>query len=258
MTESASTRPCGWLPDPDLTHGAIGQSVAAAGVDFDAIDLPDTGGVPRPEWDPRQIGQSCTGHTLAEQGYGLTGIKYSPYHSYHWGLVHDIGPNESDLVDAGVSVSSVLASGREHGLALWDKWNPASPGFSVLNRPPALARISAQRANLDLVRIFASGGEAASESVCTALYRGWPVGVVVKVDESFDAAGEDGVVGPERGRVRGMHMITAWSYTTTMDGYRSVRCLCHWGPGFGHRGGVYLHPSRIRSSPYLCYARGVS
>lgn len=251
-------RPCGYLLDTPDPPERVTEDVLLGAADLVGT-IPHFASIPQPEWITQQRGPSCTGHYWAEAVYGMTGEKQSPYLPFYYGLMHDFSGNEAaiDVAD-GVSMRSTIDAAKVHGSCKWDLWNPSSPGFKPIARPPALARLDAQRHNVDSVRIYASGGNAPVEAVCAAIAAGRPVGIVVRVDKEFDRP-ISGYVAPDGGgTARGSHIITGWSYRTLENGERRVRALVHWGKGFGTNGGVELDPDRILKSPFLCYPRQIS
>lgn len=197
--------------------------------------------------------ESCTAHLGVGAIYGLTGVVCSPYVAWWAGRVIDAGSEE--IGNVGVSLHGFVRALREHGAPVWPAWNPESPGFSYNVRPPAMARLGAQRRNLDIVPIYATGSGAVTAMV-DALAQGLPGGVVVEVDRGYENPGADGVVGPESGSSRGLHAVSVWRWRT-VAGRVQFLSPGSWGRGYAVDGCVWLDESRIAHSPFAGFSRGV-
>lgn len=247
--------PTGWLPDPPPTAELLG---AGSGYVRELLgaSLGDEGGLERAPWILSQEGESCTGHFGAQAIYGLTGEQASPYLPWFFARVHD--HRTEDVPDTGCSVAAFTRALQEHGACSYEHWHPLHPDFALtgkLAKPPGLARVEAQKRNLDLLPLYGSGSEVV-HGVCAALDRGQPVGIVVGVNEQFRNAGV--AIGPRERGVRANHIVTGWRYRVRGDGSREVLVVNSWGYGWGSSGCTWLHESWIAAAEFLCAARGVS
>lgn len=249
------TLPCptGWLPDPPQEGPVLGGDLLR-----ELLQDPETadGGVDVGPWSLNQRGESCTGHFGAQSIYALTGRKCSPYLPWYFARVRDHGA--TSVPDTGCSVAAFTRALRMHGACSWDLWNPGTPGFSTTGeaaRPPAAARVDAQRANLDIVPLYGSGSEVV-QAVAAALDRGWPVGVVVHVDEAFSKAG--GRLDALQRDAPANHIVTAFRHRLREDGAREFLLVNSWSASWGENGCTWAHESWIAASSYLPVARGVS
>jgi hypothetical protein len=247
----------GWVgglePTPELVRASAAHLEIALG---GALVRGLEGGLERDPWVQTQgHEESCAPRMGIGHIYGLTGIKCSPYIPWWAARVSDAG--SEDISNVGVSTHSFVRALREHGACDWEKWNSSSPGFDMNKKPPALARIGAQKHNLDMVPIYAFGTDAI-EAACEALDHQFPVGVVVNVDDAYSIPGFGGVVGPERGKLKGQHGVTVWRYRTADSGRREFLSPGSWGTNFGDHGLTWLDESRIANTVFLCFSQGVS
>jgi hypothetical protein len=239
-------RGTGWVEEPIDAIGAVDEDPI--------LDLlPNSGGVTREPWilDQGQT-NSCTGHNGVQLVYGLTGDRCSPWFPWFFGRMHD--GEKLPPRNVGVRSSSMLRALRNHGTVLHEHWCDGVPGFRTNKLPPGLLRQRAQKHNVDVAAINASGG-ALVDRIVNALAQGLPCGLVVRVDEAFERAREN-VVGRESGSIRGLHIITPWRFV--MDGGYVISCVNSWGRGHGDSGIVHLSAERVAQAPFACIAKGVS
>ncbi len=219
----------------DLRFGAVQDRISS---------LNDQGGFDSDEWALWQDGESCTGHMLTRAGFWMTGIKFSPYQPWYWGRVRDLGPD--NVFNIGVSPRSMSAAVSKHGMCRWEAYNPKSPGYDRNGKPPGMARMQAQDADVKLRPIFSSG-DRLCERLADSLERKRAVGLVVVVDEAYkNPDGE--LVGPPSGS-GGLHIVGCDQYRKDSDGRIWLREEGSWGI---RRGRKWLHPDRVGRSVWAC------
>lgn len=241
----------GWVPERPIRRVA-GKVATAAKIG--ALIHADSGGVARAPfiWDQRGD-NSCTGHNGAAMLYGLTGELVSPEMLWTMGRLCD-GATVETLSNTGVRSSAMLRAFRKHGSCHRDDWHRGMPEYQRDMLPPALCRIQAQRWNLTVDPIYATGQRLVA-LIIDALAKGLPCGLVVEVDRGFDAARGMSPVGPESGASRGKHIITPWKFVRDGGAYM-IGCANSWGVGHGDRGVVWLSQERVGQSPFACIAKG--
>jgi hypothetical protein len=238
-------RPTGWIPE------RLGSPLLAAH-DLGPIgSFGDEGGFDAEPWILDQVGESCTGHVAAQWDYLLTGERGSPYFPWYWGRVWDSGP---DMVfNVGVSLGAMRKAFEAHGVCPWEQWNPKTPGFERDGVPPALARMRAQKRNLDCTVLYDSG-RALAERVASELDRQRPCGFVVVVDEAFSSYRE-GVLGVATGG-GGFHILAIDRYRVR-SGRIELRGVNSWGQ-WGEGGLCWVSEERLAQSPAVVSCRGVA
>lgn len=247
----------GWISGLVETPELVAASAAHVEIALGSAPVrPLEGGIDLDPWVLDQGNEeSCVPQMAIGHIYGLTGRKCSPYVLWWAARVVD-GGDPKKLRNVGVSVRALLRALRDHGACAWETL-PPHEGYDFNSEPPAFARIAAQKNNLDVVPIWADGTDAI-EAACEALDQKLPVGVVVNVDDAYSTPGFGGVVGLERGDVRGQHGVTAWRYRTADTGRREFLSPGSWGTTFGDGGLTWLDESRIAHTPFLWFSRGVS
>jgi hypothetical protein len=249
------TRGAGWVSGLERTRDLVAASDAHLRGARELIGgIAPEGGLTRELWNQDQASEeSCAPRYGCSAIYGLTGVKCAPYVPWWAARVADGG---EPVANVGVSVQAFVRSLSEHGAALEGEWDSSVPGFDPNARPSALARLAAQRRNLDIVPIFASGQDAVT-AMAAALAQGLPGGLVVGLDDGYTRPATTGVVGPESGSTDRKHMVALWRYRV-VAGRIQFLSPGTWGPSFGVHGAVWLDEDRVARSDFACFARSVS
>lgn len=254
MNTGAGMRGFGWVPEPArkrvtgrVASVAMGTARKVLGA---TLLLPERGEVSRDPWILDQGStESCTGHHGAQEIYGLTGFHASPWFVWYYGRARDGGA----MSNRGVSSSSTTAALRKHGACATSEWRPGVEGFGYNVAPPGYLDVDAQRFNVDVSAVYVNRVEL----IVDAITRGYVPGVSVHVDRAFlDARGTE-PLGPESGEIFGRHIITPWAFRVVRGEY-AIGCVNSWGRDHGDGGIVWLSAARVRQSPFVCIARGVS
>jgi hypothetical protein len=247
------THPKGWRDDAPEALALISERFGA--------EIPnDEGAVPRELWDLFQLANSCASHGFTQSEYALTGEKNSPY-TMHWDALAEEHPYiaadpNGIMPDEGLSVTQILAAARNSGPCRWDLWNPSSPGFSPLKRPPGLARIDTQGHNFDVSAVFGIG-DALPNAAAVSL-DSWSKPDAVKevpllaldIDQAFeDYTG--GILREQSGPSKGGHLGALWQHWK-VGGERVFLFLTNWR--LPKR--VILSEARVRQARRVFRVRG--
>jgi len=257
------TRPTGWLPDPAPSAELLGAGRAHVAT-LAASDLPDAGGIERAPWILSQTGESCTGHFGAQALHLLGAKQHSPYHPWAFARAYDAGGVDR-IRDTGCSAGAFTRALREHGACSWDDWHPGAENFAIVPReddrfaalPPALARLRAQRFNLDLMPLYGSGDELV-RAVAAELHAGHPVGLVVHADAEFQRLRFEDEVPREPADGPGDHIGTLSRFRRWGDGSLRFLFTNSWGVTWSSGGMAWLPESWVRASSLVISARGYS
>lgn len=240
------TRGLGWIPDPEPT----GEERAAHEGRVGAL-RPGASDFQREPWILDQGGsEACTGHWGVQTLWGLAGVKLSPWVPWWLARATDAPPGQREPANVGVSTFAMCRAFEHHGAPPWEDWRPGVERFSYSATPPALARLGAQRHRLEVTPIWTDP----EDGVRRALSAGLPCGLVVDVDPSFGAA-TDGRVPAFSGPSRGRHMTTLWPFRTPEEADGEPLLVNSWGLSWSRNGTARVAWDRIRSSPFVCFAR---
>ena len=250
------THGTGWREERRVRRaaGRLGTKLRLGTLGSD-LQLPD---MTRPRSEPWILDQgsseACTGFNGACAVYELTGERLSPWMLWTYGRIRD-GAKPSALRNIGVRTSAMLAAFRRHGSCDYQSWQPDTLGFDRHALPPAMARVSAQRFNIQATALYAVGQQLVHLLV-DGLSRGYSGGIVVNVDRRFERAGSD-PVGPEDGASRGRHIITLRRAYRSGGNY-VIECVNSWGRGHGDGGLVRLSAERAGQAPFAWLCKWVS
>jgi len=247
-----SNRGTGWVDGlyPTVERIALSDRLVAASSSTRV--RPDEGGCTRPLWVTDQGSEeSCTDHAGTGCAYELTGFKGVPGVAWWFGRAFDLGfgetpPKYTVLPNVGVSMHGFCRALEKHGITTEGTWGPGKPNYPH-RIPPGLARLSAQRLNLELQPIYAVG-RAAVDALLDHLLTERPAILVVRADSAYRHPNANGVVGPASGS-GGLHAVRVRRYRRVSDGSYQFLSPGSWGPFFGIQGEVWLDESRVSHAP---------
>jgi hypothetical protein len=231
-------RPTGWVDDPPGTLDGYEPPMGAE-PPSDASELP------REPWtDLFQEGQSCTVNGLVEADYEITGEKNSPYVPWWFARAEEYGPTD-EMPDVGLSMFQFARAAREHGVCRMDLWSPGTPGFSIHRKPPALARIDAQRRNADIA-VVVGVGVSMVEVFARAIDDVHVPLVVVNVDRAFEqfrGTLANDVIGDQTGPTIARHLMAARKQRLR-NGVREMLVVNTWR-NWGERNQAWVTAARL-------------
>lgn len=182
---------------------------------------------------------SCTGHGLtcaADARLRVQGVKApygSPLAAYTGGCTLAKKTKDEKLVDDGAYPRLVMRWAAESGVPAETEWPLKKDGKyqTKIELPPDVMQRASAWKLVETYRVYAKG-QSLIDAVCAALAQKHPLIAATDTDDVFEqykgGGPENAIPAPDKGKIRGAHMIAIVAYKTLSNGKRVFMIANSW------------------------------